>query len=93
MLGAESSMSAVPFAATAALRPVQPPPEVRVVENTARASLRQQHTGTHISRPPSAVDDLIQSARQFADILDRTGNLQVASSVSGFMVGGLDTYA
>ncbi|MCK4341662.1 MAG: hypothetical protein KAY37_08065 [Phycisphaerae bacterium] len=55
--------------------------------------MHQQHTGSMLARAPSAVEQLVYSARQFAGILDRTDNVQVASSVSGLRVGVIDTYA
>jgi len=42
---------------------------------------------------PNVVEQLVTSARQFADILDTTGNVQVAAWISGFRVGFLDIYA
>lgn len=93
MLGADTSIPAAPVAAAAAVRPIQPQPEQRVVESSARATLQEQFTGSVMSQGPSAIDQLAESARQFAEILDRTGNVQVASSVSGFRVGQIDTYA
>jgi hypothetical protein len=93
MLGADASIQAVPLAGAAAVRPSQPQPETRVVESTSRASLQQQHARSTLARLPSALEELAASARQFAEVLDSTGNVQVASSVSGFRVGHLDTYA
>jgi hypothetical protein len=92
MLGADSSIQAIPVAVSAAVKPNQPQPEQRVVENVSRAALHQQHAGSTLARMPSAVEQLIHSARQFADVLDTTGNVQVASTVSGFHVGHVDTY-
>jgi hypothetical protein len=93
MLGADSSIQAVPNIAAAAVRPAQPRPEQRVVESAQRSTLHQQYSGSVSAGPPSAVEQLVESARQFADVLDSTGNVQVASTVSGFRVGFLDTYA
>lgn len=93
MVSADTSVHAVAYAGAAAQRPIEPPPQQRVVESTAQATLQQQQTASMYARMPSPVQDLVASARQFADILDRTGNVQVASSVSGFRVGFVDTYA
>jgi hypothetical protein len=82
-------------AAAAGMVPVpvsRPPPEQRVVEDTARAELRHQHTRSALGQGPSELQQLSESARQFADLLDTTGNLQVASAISGFRAGHLDMY-
>jgi hypothetical protein len=65
----------------------------RVVEDTARPELQQQGTGTLSDRAPTELQQLSKSARQFADLLDKTGNVQVASAISGFRAGRLDMYA
>lgn len=93
MVGADFSLQAVPYVAPVAARPSQPQPETRAVESSAESTLQRHHAGSTLARQPSAVDQLVDSARQFADILDTTGNVQVASVVSGFRVGHVDTYA
>lgn len=93
MLGADHSIQAVPYTGPADVRPSQPPPPQRVVESAARSTLHQQQTQSMYARLPSGLEQLVDSARQFADILDSTGNVQVASFVSGFRVGSIDTYA
>lgn len=93
MLGADHSIQAVPYTGPADVRPSQPPPQQRVVESAARSTLDQQQTRSMYASPPSGLQQLVSSARQFADILDSTGNVQVASYISGFRVGALDTYA
>ncbi len=93
MLGTDISVQAVPVAAaTAALKPSQPQPETRVVERSTRSTLQQQ-SGSSYTPTGSSLERLAASARQFAEVLDTTGSVQVASSVSGFRVGFLDTYA
>ncbi len=82
-------------AAVAGMVPVpvsRPQAEQRVVEDTARAELRHQHTGSALGQMPADLQRLSESARQFADLLDTTGNLQVASAISGFRAGHLDMY-
>ena len=92
MFGQDFSVGAA-AAAGAALTPVsRPQPEQRVVESTAHAQLRQRDAGSNFARAPSALEQLSSSARQFADVLDATGSVQVASSVSGFQAGHLDMY-
>jgi hypothetical protein len=46
-----------------------------------------------IADPPSSIEQLSSSARQFADVLESTGSVVVASSISGFRMGHLDVYA
>lgn len=94
MFGAEFSGQSVPFAPVPLQqRVVQPPPPQRVVEGAHRATLQSQDFGTMYARMPSPLQQLSESARQFADILESTGNVMVASSVSGFRVGHVDVYA
>jgi hypothetical protein len=69
-----------------------PQPAQRVVESTARSALEHRETGSMITSPPSDLQQLSKSAREFADLLDTTGNLQVASAISGFRAGHLDMY-
>ena len=71
----------------------RPPSQPRVVESAGNASLRQQQTASMLAEPPSAVQRLADSARQFAEILETTGNVFVASSVSGFRSARVDVYA
>ena len=92
MLGPDLTVSAVAAAGTAQTPVTRPPPEQRVVEEAAGAHLQRQETGTLSPRSPSPLRELSESARQFADVLDTTGSVQVASSISGFQPGHLDMY-
>jgi len=58
-----------------------PQPAQRVVESTARSALEH-----------SDLQQLSKSAREFADLLDTTGDVQVALAISGFRAGHLDMY-
>jgi hypothetical protein len=93
MVGADFSLQAVPHMAPTAARPSQPQPETRAVESSAESTLQGHHAGSTLARMPTAIDQLVESARQFAEVLDTTGNVQVASTVSGFRIGHVDTYA
>jgi hypothetical protein len=83
-------------AAAAGMVPVllsRPQPQQRTVEDTARATLQHQESGSTLAQAPSELQQLSQSARDFADLLDTTGNVQVASALSGFRARHLDMYA
>ncbi len=93
MLGTSIPMQAVPYTGAVVARPSQPVPAQRVVESTAEVTLQRHSTASMYAAPPSSAQQLASSARQFADVLDTTGNVQIASSVSGLRIGFLDTYA
>jgi hypothetical protein len=93
MLGQDFTTSALPPAGLAHVQPVRPQPVQRTVESVAKSHVRRFDTPSMYAAPPSAIEQLSSSARQFADVLDTTGNVQVASSVSGFVVGHVDLYA
>jgi hypothetical protein len=92
MLGQDLTVSAVAAAGAAQTPVTRPPPEHRVVEKAAGSNLRRQETGVLAPRTPSPLRELSDSARQFADLLDTTGSVQVAASISGFQAGHLDMY-
>ena len=91
MFGPDISAAAPAIGALAAV-PVRPQPQPRVVEETDRPQLGHQETGTLASPPAPDLRQLSASARQFADLLDTTGNVQIASAISGFRAHGLDVY-
>ncbi len=91
MFGPDFSTAAPAVTAVAPV-PARPQPEQRVVEDTARPQLARQETGTLFSPPAPDLQQLSASARQFADLLDTTGNVQIASAISGFRAGHLDMY-
>jgi hypothetical protein len=91
MFGPDFSTATAAVAGVAPV-PAQPQPQPRVVEETARPQLARQETGTLSSRPAADLQQLSASARQFADLLDTTGNVQIASAISGFRAGHLDMY-
>ncbi len=93
MLGPDPTIEAAPAVAATHAPLTRSPPEPRVVENTARSELPRHETPTMFAEPPSSIEQLVSSARQFADILDTTRNVQVAAWISGFRVGVLDLYA
>jgi hypothetical protein len=85
--------STAPAAVTAvAPVPVRSPPPQRVVEDTAQPQLSHQETGTLLSPPAADLRRLSASAREFADLLDKTGDVQIASAISGFRRGHFDMY-
>ena len=92
MFGQDLTVSAVATAGAAQTPVTRPPPEPRVVEKAAGGNLRRQETGVLDARAPTPLRELSKSARQFADLLDTTGSVQVASSISGFRAGHLDMY-
>ena len=92
MLGPDLTVSAVAAAGTAQTPVTRPPPEQRVVEEAAGANLQRQETGTVSARASSSLQELSKSAREFADVLDTTGSVQVAATLSGFQAGHLDMY-
>lgn len=91
MLG-EFNTTAVAGAAAAPPVTARPPPAPRVVESAPR--VRQS---TLEFRPahgrPTSLDELAASVRQFAEVLEATGSVPLASSVSGFRSMYLDLYA
>ncbi len=91
MLGLEVTTPAVPAAGALHAPASRPPPETRTVEPTTEAPRRQAAT-PRTAQPSPALDDLIASARAFANLLDATGSVQLASTLSGFQPGGLDLY-
>jgi len=93
MFSTNLSTRGVPYGGPLQVALSRPPPEPRVVENVAHATLRQYESSPANRRLPSALDDLAQSARQFAELLDSTGSVAVASSISGLAIGALDVYA
>jgi hypothetical protein len=93
MLGQDGSAGAIGAVAAPHLPQGQPRDVVRVVESSAKATLQRQQTRSATAPAPNAAQRLSSSARQFADVLDTTGSVQVASSVSGFRIGALDLYA
>lgn len=93
MLGPDSSVGAA-AAIGATQTPIsRPQPQQRVVEGSAKPRLPQHDVGSMYAKPPSTLARLSSAARQFADVLDTTGSVQVASTVSRFPVGHLDVYA
>ena len=92
MLGPDLTVGAVAAAGAAQTPVTRPPPEQRVVEEAAGSNLQRQETGTVSARASSSLQELSKSARQFADVLDTTGSVQVATSISGFQAGHLDMY-
>jgi|GEM_PF-2370248 len=93
MLGPDPTIGAAPAVAATHAPLTRSPPEPRVVESTAGSQLPRHETATMSASQPNVVEQLVTSARQFADILDTTGNVQVAAWISGFRVGFLDIYA
>ena len=91
MFGQTNSIGAAVAAGTTQVPVSRPPPVQRVVEGTEQARLQQQQTRATLAKP-SPLKQLSDSARQFADVLDTTGSVQVAMSISGFRAGHLDVY-
>jgi hypothetical protein len=90
MVGVDSTSPAVPNFGPVQVRANAPPPEQRVVEAVAHATLAARHA---VSSPvPDSLDAFVSSVRKFAQVLDSTGNVQMAASVSGFNVGVQDVY-
>lgn len=92
MFTPDLSVHAVAPATAPPVQSTRPPPEPRAVEALAQARLRQRSTSTTLTPMPTELERLSASARQFADTLDATGNVDVAVAVSGFRVGQLDLY-
>jgi hypothetical protein len=92
MFGPDFSSGAAAVAGVVPVPASGPQPEQRVVENTGRSQLARQETGALYSRRPPDLQQLSASARQFADLLDTTGNVQIASAISGFRAGHVDMY-
>jgi len=90
MLDSSSLVPAAPVP-THAVPPPAPATTPRAVESTAQSTLQQQGSVT-VAPHASPIQELARSARQFAEILDATGNVQIASVISGFRLGHLDTY-
>ncbi len=93
MFSTNLSTTGVPYGGPLQVALSRPPPQPRVVENVSHTTLRQYESGPANPRLPSALEELAYSARQFAELLDTTGSVAVASSISGLPVGGLDMYA
>lgn len=93
MFSQDFSTQAVSAAAAPSVQLTRPPPEPRAVESLSKARVRQESGGTTLAPAPTALQQLSASARQFADVLDATGSLNVATIVSGFHAGQLDVYA
>ncbi|MBK9118234.1 MAG: hypothetical protein IPM18_01335 [Phycisphaerales bacterium] len=84
-------VTALPVATTPHL-PTRSPPEVRTVERSAETTrVRPEGGPPHGVHQPS-LQNLVRSAQAFANVLAHTGNVYVASTVSGFRVP-LDVYA
>ncbi len=92
MLG-QLNTTAVSVGAVTAPPAARPPPVHRVVESAPRARQQPLETGSTYAQPPTALEELTASVRQFADVLEITGNVHIASSVSGFRAMFLDLYA
>ena len=93
MLGPDLTVSAVPVAGAAAAPAPRPPPEPRTVESSAEAQLDGQQSAAQPDLTPDSLKRLISSARTFAALLDATGDVRMAASLSGFRAGQLDIYA
>lgn len=94
MLGHDSTLQpVVGVGGPQAALPSRPQPEVRVVETAAKSDLQKQQTRSTSTNGQTGKDQFVKSVRRFADVLDSTGNVWVASSVSGFRTSGLDIYA
>lgn len=93
MFGQDFSVTAASVIGATHTPVSRPQPQQRVVEGTAKPQLPQPDIGSMYAKPPSALERLSSAARQFADVLDTTGSVQVASSVSGFPVNHVDLYA
>lgn len=84
-------VTALPAAATPHL-PVRSPPEVRTVEPATESAAPRTDTPSQHAHQQTSLRQLVQSAMAFANVLANTGNVYVASTVSGFRVP-LDVYA
>ncbi len=93
MLDTSVTTHALPYGNPLQVALSRPPPQPRVVEDSARATLSEYKTSLRFSRPSSALEDLASSARQFAQVLDSTGSVAVAAAISGLSIGQLDVYA
>lgn len=93
MFGQDYSLGAPSAAGAVAVQVSRPQPAPRVVEGSSKARLQQHETPSMYVKPPSSLQQLSSSAREFADVLDRTGNVDVAVSISGFRSARLDVYA
>lgn len=93
MFGQATSVP-VPPAAGLTTGPVRQPERVepRAVESTD-SSRPRSHASATDAPPMQSVKRLSESARLFAEVLETTGSVQVAASVSGFIIGQLDLYA
>lgn len=70
----------------------RPPPAKRVVESTSGTDPPRAQTQS-APGPMASAASLSRSARQFAAILEATGNVHIAAMMSGFSYGSLDVYA
>jgi hypothetical protein len=97
MLGPDLTVSAVAVAGASQVPVTRPPPTPRPVERTAESRLDQQQTTDQPAEQLAATDEtvqrLISAARVFANLLDATGDVRVAESLSGFRGGQLNVYA
>lgn len=93
MLGVESTAHTMPYTGPPQLAQSRPQPEQRVVEGSEQTTSSRTRTGSTGEWTQSTVARLVASARQFAAILDTTGDVRAASSVTGFPVRYVDLYA
>jgi hypothetical protein len=68
----------------------RPPPSERVIEHSDAASNARVATDPSDDAKSS---ELTASARRFAAIMQVTGDVRLAASLSGLPVGSIDTYA
>jgi hypothetical protein len=97
MLGPDLTVSAVAVAGVNQVPVTRPPPTPRPVESTAGPRLDPQQTSQQGAEQAPQVDEslrnLVRAARIFANLLDATGDVRVAQSLSGFRAGQFDVYA
>jgi hypothetical protein len=79
----------MPYTGPPQLLPSRPEPEQRVVEGSAETTLGHNRTDS----PGQAAARLSASARAFAAIVETTGDVQVASNITGFPIRHVDLYA
>ncbi len=93
-----TAASTTPVGLTPAIGPPPPrsgqtPAERRVVESTDQARLHEQGSATTPRGGAGKLAELSHAARRFAEVLETTGSVALAASISGFSPGGLDTFA
>ncbi len=97
MLGPDLTVSAAAVAGVSQVPVTRSPPTPRPVENTAGSRLDQQQTSQQSAAQAPQIDESLQNlsraALTFANLLDATGDVRVAASLSGFRTGQFDTYA